>query len=191
MGNGSIHSKRRVIVLGLPDAGSTTFLNTACKAQVEHSALTIGFPVRTGIETESNLELLSLQWSPQLSSSTIGGLIKASGYLTDGRLVGIIHLVDASVDTRLKRSLWNGDPEGLWSVAESLAFIQSLLREENLSVPIVIFANKTDLLGEQAEEKLQRLCSILPAFPIIPCSSVSLSSIQSALSQFENQLKGK
>ena len=190
MGNGLIHPKGRLIVFGLPDAGSTTFLNTACKDQVDHSALTVGFPVRTGIEAHSKLELLSLQWSPQLSFAMAGGLIRRSGYLTDGKLLGIIHLVDVSIDTRLKRSLWNGDPEGLWSVAESLVFTQSLLQEEKLSVPIVIFANKVDLLGDRTDEKIKSISQMFPDFPIFPCSSLSLQSIQSALSQFQTHLEG-
>eukprot|EP00700_Malawimonas_jakobiformis_P002584 EC724500.1.p1 GENE.EC724500.1~~EC724500.1.p1 ORF type:complete len:180 (+),score=40.56 EC724500.1:28-567(+) len=117
----------RILMLGLDNAGKTTILRKLANEEISHIMPTQGFNVKQIVREKFELKV----WD-------IGGQKTIRPYWRNyfERTDALVYVIDSADRRRL---------------AETAAELQSLLDEDRLAgVPLLVFANKKDLLTAQS-----------------------------------------
>ena len=170
MGGGSSKPKRRVLFLGLDNAGKTTILKAMCNEPPTSIAPTRGFNVK-------QLKVNKLE----LNIWDIGGQRALRAYWQNyyDKVNGIVWVVDSADERRLEET------------GEELA---ALLQEEKLAgAPVIILANKQDLATAKSADDISIALNLHMIrnrnWQIQGCSAVNGMGLKEALAWLEQNLK--
>lgn len=170
MGSGNSKPKRRVLFLGLDNAGKTTILKAMCNEAPTSIAPTRGFNVK-------QLKVNKLE----LNIWDIGGQRALRAYWQNyyDKVNGIVWVVDSADERRLEET------------GEELA---ALLQEEKLAgAPVIILANKQDLATAKPADEISTSLNLHMIrnrnWQIQACSAVNGTGLKESLAWLEQNLK--
>ena len=169
-----IHHQARILILGLDNAGKTTILKKLSDETVQNIAPTQGFNIKTLENRADGFKLTVWDIGGQ---RTIRTYWKNYYKATDA----LVFVIDSSDRKRLQES------------GEELS---ELLEEEELAeVPVLIFANKQDLVTalppDQISEQLNLFNIRGHAWSVQPCSAMTGEGLKEGMDWVVPKLRSK
>lgn len=170
MGLNNSKPQRRILFLGLDNAGKTTILKAMCNESPTSIAPTRGFNVK---QLKTNKLELNI-WD-------IGGQRTLRAYWENyyDKVNGIVWVIDSADERRMEET------------GEELA---ALLQEEKLAgVPIIVLANKQDLATAKTADEISLELNLHMIrnrnWQIQACSAIDGTGLKEALSWLDHNLK--
>lgn len=160
-------NEARILVLGLDNSGKTTILKKLSEEDVSHIMPTQGFNIKSLMQDGFKLNV----WD-------IGGQKSIRPYWRNyfDQTDALVYVIDSADSKRME---------------ETTIELQQLLDEEKLQdIPVLIFANKQDLMNAVDVEDIKEEIKMVNGrnWTIIPCSAKTAEGLQDGMEWLVEEL---